>query len=244
MCCQITQAQSGNYKAGDTLHVFTANGLKLRTQNSPSSPAIITMKLGDEVVVENTFQFDSKYAQTIEGFAGNWIKVKYDTLTGFAFDGFLSNLPVPKMDFRKIKEGENDMGAKGVALIDQYISTEFITIGEPAEFYDSHCGKGGFLVQVQQLNKGFTKITHYGWEGGGTELVMPDVRLAEVKNLLLLLGDRYGYDLKQTEWLRAFLKNIPPLGESQESDYLEVKRYPAKLNSGNTWAIVFSLFTS
>ena len=94
---QSAQAQQPNYQAGDTLNVFTIGGLKLREGYSLSSQVLASMKLGEKVVVQSVFQTDRTYYQVIEGFTGHWVEIKYDTLVGFAFDGFLSALPVPRI---------------------------------------------------------------------------------------------------------------------------------------------------
>jgi Bacterial SH3 domain len=88
LLAEIGYSQQVSYKIGDTLNVFTIGGLKLREGTSLSSRVLTSMKLGDKVVVKNVFQHDPEYFQIIEGFTGHWVRIKYDTLEGFAFDGF------------------------------------------------------------------------------------------------------------------------------------------------------------
>ena len=73
---KTASSQQETYKVGDTLNVFTIGGLKLRAEALLSSRAFASMKLGEKVVVQDVFQIGTKYFQTIESFAGHWVKVK------------------------------------------------------------------------------------------------------------------------------------------------------------------------
>ncbi len=101
---QFCFSQQANYQIGDTLKVFTLGGVRLREGVTISSEVLATMKLGDKVVVLDHFNFDNKHLQTIEGFKGHWIQVQFDTIKGYAFDGFLSSLPIPQTDLIKKEE--------------------------------------------------------------------------------------------------------------------------------------------
>ncbi|MBN8683997.1 MAG: SH3 domain-containing protein [Chitinophagales bacterium] len=98
---ETVYSQQEAYKEGDTLSVFTIGGLKLRADALLSGKVLASMKLGEKVVVQEVFLRNKQYSQTIEGFAGHWVKVKYDTLEGYAFDGFLSSLPIPRENLIK-----------------------------------------------------------------------------------------------------------------------------------------------
>lgn len=252
-------SQQASYKIGDTLNVFTIGGLKLREGTSLSSRVLASMKLGDKVVVKNVFQNDSKYFQNIEGFAGHWVRIKYDTLEGFAFDGFLSSLPIPRQNLikkeEKIKtkeEIEMDSHYQGQEIesaLQEYIKTEFYPICEPVEYYNGSDGEEFHILEIQKLNRGFTRIHHGGGEGWGTELLMPEIRLSEIKNLIILLAHRSGVENNLFEEVKSAVKKIPEEKRSfqeilsLEMFWIKVKFYPS---DGNIlkWAIEFDCASS
>lgn len=211
---QSAQAQQPNYQAGDTLNIFTIGGLKLREGHSLSSRVLASMKLGEKVVVQSVFQTDLKYYQVIEGFTGHWVKIQYDTLVGFAFDGFLSALPVPRENIISkenrglINENNSYRGQQIEKAFQEYIQQEFVPVCEPVDYYNGFDGEGTHAMQLQKLSRDFTVIHHGGWEGWGTELIMPKVRLSEIKNLIILLAYRSGADRTLFEEVKSAVKNI------------------------------------
>lgn len=252
-------SQQETYKVGDTLNVFTIGGLKLRAEALPSSRALASMKLGEKVVVQDVFQLDTKYFQTIEGFAGHWVKVKYDTLVGYAFDGFLSSLPIPCSNLvvkeEKIKtqaEIEADDPYQGQEMelaLQAYIKTEFLPICEPVEYYNGSDGEGFHHLKIQKISRGFTQINHSGWEGSGTELLMPGIRLSEIKNLIILLAYRSGIENNLFEAVKSAVKKMPEEKKafqeilSLEMFWIKVKSYPSGHNELK-WAIEFDCASS
>jgi len=249
---ETVYSQQEAYKVGDTLSVFTIGGLKLRADALLSGKVLASMKLGEKVVVQEVFLRNKQYSQTIEGFAGHWVKVKYDTLEGYAFDGFLSSLPIPRENLVKkddrIKtqaEIEADSHYRGQEIekaLKAYINREFPPICEPVEYYNGADGEGFHYLKIQKLSSGFTKISHSGCEGRGTELLMPEVRLSEVKNLIILLAYRSGIDNKLFEEVKSVIKRMPeekwPSREilSLEMFWIRIKNYPSD-NNGLKWSI-------
>lgn len=257
---QICSAQqTGNYKAGDTLRVFALSGLKLRDQNNLSGKVVATMKFGEAVVIEQTFQFDQNHSGTIEGFKGHWIKIKYGTLTGFAFDGFLSALPVPETRPTQVNEKElskEDMeleeqyrGQELEVALTAYIEKHFTKICDPVEYYNGSDGEGFQILQIQKLSRNFTEIKIGGWEGYGTELIMPDTRLSEVKNLILILANGCGLKDSILSELKNNLNALTDEGKalqevlSLDMFWLRIKRYPTQNNSLK-WSIEFDCASS
>ncbi len=245
-------AQRPNYRVGDTLKVFTLGGLKLREGIGLSSKVIGSMKLGSKVVVLNHFEAAQKYFQTIEGFSGHWIQVQYDTLIGYAFDGFLSALPLPnttpiKREIRKrtpeeleIEESHRGQGIE-TALI-KYIESKFQKVCDPVEYYNGEDGESYEMLYIQKISRGFTKIDRGGWEDSGTELVMPNVRLSEIKNLIILLAKGSSIDDATFEEVKGIVKNVSE--EKKEKQVviqfnlfvLLLKFYPSEHNELK-WAI-------
>jgi hypothetical protein len=246
-------AQRPNYQVGDTLKVFTMGGLKLREGIGLSSKVIGSMKLGSKVVVLDHFDAAQKYFQTIEGFSGHWIQVQYDTLIGYAFDGFLSALPLPnttpvKRAVRKrtpeeLEEDESHRGLGIETAFIKYIESMFQNVCDPVEYYNGADGESSESLYIQKISRGFTKIDRRGWENSGTELVMPNVRFSEIKNLIILLAK--GSDIDDAtfeEVKKGIVKNV-----SEEKKEMQVviqfelfvlllKFYPSEHNEFK-WAI-------
>ena len=256
---EIANSQEVTYKAGDTLNVFTIGGLKLRAEALLTGRVLASMKLGEKVVVQDVFQTDNKYFQTIEGFAGHWVKVKYDTLIGYAFDGFLSALPVPRENLMMKEEGiktkeeieaySHYQGQEMESALQEYIRTEFRPICEPVEYYNGSDGEGFHYLKIQKLSSGFTQIHHGGWEGWGTELLMPKVRLSEVKNLIILRAYRSGIDHKLFEEVKTEVKKIPEGKRAfqeilnLEMFWIKIKHYPGE-NNELKWSLEFDCASS
>ncbi len=87
---------------GSTLQVIAPSGLNLRTQPSMTADAILTMPHGAEVTL---LEFEKSEKLTrVEWVDGKWIKVAYNGVEGWAFDGFLTILNVPSHDLELTKE--------------------------------------------------------------------------------------------------------------------------------------------
>lgn len=249
-------SQNINYKVGDTLNVFTLGGLKIRDNPSLSGNVFCTMNLGEKVVVAEVLSGNS--AQVIEGFKGNWVKIKYKAFEGFAFDGFLSSLPIPKQglmkSFNEKRKGEVETDIsyqieKIFAALDAYIVEEFQSICEPVEYYNGADGESYEKLEIQKLSKGGTKITHIGWESDSEELLISHARLAEIKNLIVLLVERSGADSLLFNQIKNgvsdFTEDSP---EHQEVLHLEsiviwIKHYPSDFDA-NSWAMMFTYIGS
>lgn len=250
-------SQNINYTIGDTLNIFALSGLKMREEGNANGKVLSSMKFGEKVVVLDTFSTGNKGKQTIEGFAGRWIKVRYEAIEGYVFDGFLSALPVPKMNYKqnvekvKAKKGKNseEYASEIEDAFKEYMNTEFDTINEPFEFHNGYDGEGTHYMCIQKLNHKCVKIEHGGYESYGFDLEIIDGRLAEIKNLLLILGDRSGLDADVLEKLKNSLKKVSEKGTIiQEAlnlgDFqVGIKHYEIK-NQHHKWAITFNRVTS
>jgi hypothetical protein len=130
------------------------------------------------------------------------VQVLYDSKVGYAFDGFLSTLPIPDTNLMKNAEYNTSYegkiednpyrGQEMEVALNQYIKKEFYFVCDPVEYYNGSNGEGFEHLDIQKMNRGFTKIIHGGLEGMGTELLLPKIRLSEVKNLIILLAQRSG----------------------------------------------------
>lgn len=146
-----------NYSVQDSLNVFALSGLNMRSFHTAQSEKLINIPYGEVVVVENTFDFI--HHDTIDKRAGNWVKVRYEEKTGFVFDGYLSDLPLPD---REKKEWNVD------ARFLQYFKENFPQIRKPIilnEPYFDDAGRDGDSYKLMTLshNIQLKEIWEYDW---------------------------------------------------------------------------------
>ena len=146
-----------NYMEGAVLQVIAKSGLKLREEPSLNARVFTTMDWGDEVTVLNTMGFER--SQTIELVEGNWVYVSYQGFKGFAFDGFLSDLPLPASNFDLF----------------ELIELTYDVV----EYRDSVLSDLGSEQKVRIYENGFELRNFYSDGGTFTELVLPNTRLSE-----------------------------------------------------------------
>jgi hypothetical protein len=118
MLLQVSAFSILEYQSGDTLYVWAESGLNLRSQPQSSSDILQTIPFGEAVVAlqgknfydrrnNSTVIFDrSQFKKTNDQFTGVriegiWVKVQFQGIEGFVFDGYLSSYPHPNRD--KIK---------------------------------------------------------------------------------------------------------------------------------------------
>ncbi len=86
------------FTEGASVYVVAQSGLTLRELPDIKSRALEIINFGDVVTVLE--QPDSiTVTGKINWVEGRWIKVDYDGVQGYVFDGYLSDLPLPEYDF-------------------------------------------------------------------------------------------------------------------------------------------------
>jgi len=71
------------------------SGLKIRSAPNLNGQVLTVIPFGERVEVIGK----SSIEERIEWMSGNWIKVNYQGIEGYVFDGFVSKLPVPSFNF-------------------------------------------------------------------------------------------------------------------------------------------------
>lgn len=80
--------------------VLAHSGLSLRSIPKSNGQKITVIPFSESVtILEKT-----GIKESIEWMSGEWVKVRYDGYEGYIFSGFLSELPVPVMDYEMTKE--------------------------------------------------------------------------------------------------------------------------------------------
>jgi hypothetical protein len=188
-----TLVQGNNYEEGDTLNVFAESGLNLRLDGSITSKKIGLIPFGATVIVTNTFKFDEIYHDEIENLKGNWVQVRFDSLQGFVFDGFLSKLRIPDYPINEEECSE------GIGLIDTYLTKKYgldrYFINYPASKFTivDSVGEGGELAHdfYEEKVEGIGSYRfHRYYEGLGSEIIFKNIRESEVLNLARILIKR------------------------------------------------------
>jgi hypothetical protein len=155
------------YDYGDTLTCLAVSGLKIRSE--PGGNTVIgKVPLGGKVVVcPKPWGFPSGLLPyEAEGIKGSWVQVKFDQLTGFVFDGFLSKLPAPSLQHHNLKDYAKgcfrQSGTKNTYVYD----CEGLTLGDTLEFFTY---KGNFLVYKDR----------FGYESYSEELTIESISAEE-----------------------------------------------------------------
>jgi Bacterial SH3 domain len=243
--------QKVNYSEGDTLNVVAMSGLKLREKGNLNSKAISSMKFADKVIVLRVRPNEVTEKEIVEGFSGIWIKVKYGTSEGYAFDGFLSSLPILKSKYEK---NDNESGEQSYLymlelILKDYLNKEFYPVQEVIKYSNGIDGEQASSFIMQKLNKGLTMIKSGGWESGGFELQMTNTRLSEIKNLLIQIGNN---GIKTDEFYKKLKVNISKISEKginiqdlYQIDDFNIKIINAKCKADNlSWNITFDWVSS
>lgn len=233
--------QNITYSPGDTLYAYAFDGLKLRALPNITSEKIGLIEFGQTVeVISNNEK-------------GNWINIRYHDLTGYAFGDYLSKLPNSKLNqenlrfkfFDQNKEEDPYEGHQMEVELVNYIENNFVKACETAVFFEPRKGQGGQTTEITKLQNGYTKINTYGWEGHTLELVLPNSKISEIKNLILYIARKaivYQGTFKNIE---DSLQNINDYSDYQEilnlsMFWIRIKKYPEI----NTWSIEFSIAVS
>lgn len=174
----VLQAADNNYNPktyieGDVLKVNAKSGLLLREEPSLNARVFTKMKFGDEVRVLNTLNFDRQ--QTIELVEGNWVFVEFNGFKGFAFDGFLSDLPLPASTF--------DLFELIELTYDVIEQTDTIVSGQEKS--------------VSVYDNGFEINSFYGNGGEYKEVKLANTRIAEAYVMCVNTIPQFGEFMKR-----------------------------------------------
>ncbi len=96
----VLYAQVGMTTNPSMLEVTAASGLKMRVMPNLESEVLAIIPYSAKVqVVKNELSIEK--SMVIDYVSGKWVEVEYDGMQGYVFDGFLSHLPMPEMEWEK-----------------------------------------------------------------------------------------------------------------------------------------------
>jgi len=131
---------------------------------------ILTLKKGSEVQIQE--RSISKTITLPNGYNGNWIKIKYEQIRGYAFDAYLSKLkPINFVGRDEKGYWENDI------LHDWAVSIGKI---DSAEYENYGYGEGTYSMYNFNLKGGHKYIEHYHWEHFENEIQLQGLRPEEM----------------------------------------------------------------
>lgn len=163
-----TPLATDQYLAGSRLFVFTASGLTLRSTPDIKGAALQVIPYGG--MVEVLADPAGPVAFTTGNIAGRWTKLKFEENIGYAFDGYLSRLP---------------LNADKVRMED-YLRAVFkveSTVTVPPEKsildYEKTLFENGIVYETKM------------YEGGGSTSVMFPERITSFKEVFLLAKISY-----------------------------------------------------
>lgn len=162
---------------GTQLYVVANSGLTLRTAPSLSAESLGVIEFGSSVEVLN--QPDSiQHYDKMNWVEGKWLYVECDGVTGYMFDGYLSDLPMPIYEFEKCQ--------LDLDLIYPLESWAEINLGNS----ESDIVEAGVLKKVTDRFIGGEKLVRTQKDNDyKIELYLNDIRLMDAYHLLQSMID-------------------------------------------------------
>jgi hypothetical protein len=220
----LSQICKGNYSENDTLNVLAINGLNIRMAKSGQSSKIGNIKYGESVIIKNTFKFAHK--DTIERRTGNWIEINYKDKVGFVFDGYLSNLPVPKLV--DLEENEPYFRMRNYLSLNFQNLVKPIKIIEPYFDLDGKDGEG-FYVSVWTDNLKLKEKGGYEWFE--YSFYFEKARFAEIVSLFeIFISQSKGYKAEYKKSIKSYKPSKDLLSKSRKNS--EIKVFDFTLTDG------------
>ena len=169
---QIWATNDQGFVEGTQLYVMANSGLTLREAPNKDAEVLEVVDFGSVVHVLNQPDSVQSY-EMINWVEGQWLFVEYDGVTGYMFDGYLSDLPLPIYEFEKCQ--------LDLDLIYPLESWAEVNLGES----ESKVIEAGALKKITDQYLGGEKLVRSQKdETYKLELYLSDVRLMDAYHLL------------------------------------------------------------
>ena len=166
--------QANHFEDGKEVYVTAPSGLNMRTSPDKDAQVLYYLQYGDRVHV---VQYQSEdHPLRLDWIDGSWVKVSFEGVEGYVFDGYLSSLPVPKYDFELCKI---DMDV--VYPLESYFSHHF----GGATSYDTLINLENHKKVVEILSNGQRIVKTHKPGFYKLEIYMDHVRVTDLHNLIM-----------------------------------------------------------
>ncbi len=98
--------KANHFTDQETVYITAPSGLTLREAPNVNSRIVDVIPFGESVnVIIEDDEFEK--VERIDWIDGQWIKVEFEGMSGYVFDGFVSSLPVPMYEFELVDSDLN-----------------------------------------------------------------------------------------------------------------------------------------
>lgn len=210
-----------DYTIGEELFIVANSGLKLRNEPDFDAQVIAIMDFGEMVQVLNDSVSWNRYDR-VEWLDGHWVYVDYGGVKGYAFDGFLSTVPMPFFGYDAVNCEDLPI------LLESYISDisyqQYLDKEVEDESYIETV-TGPHTFGVSRSFPGDHHMSFYKTKNSTKTLLhLKDVRMSEALHIMLNLLDhcpdkrQIQEDLIYVEAVDGSIKRI----QTRSSDLLKI----------------------
>lgn len=183
---QLTEPDSGlgtRFKKGSKLRVFAVSGLNLRGKPDIRARTLKVVTYGEEVEVLHTLNGDAELQ--VDWIKGHWLYVRTREREGFVFDGYLSDLPVPRIGDENLQCRSREAFA---TLLKNYVIHYMESVGETVNrVVIADPGKSFHEQTILKLAGGHGFVFNQYFENASAELTLIGIRFTDAYNLVTAL---------------------------------------------------------
>lgn len=177
-CLFLSLVRGNNVIGEQYLHVCATSGLSLRTAPGLSSDVIMIIPHGEEVEV--LLREVDPLVETVEWTKGQWTYVSYLGTEGYVFDGFLTSLPLPELQFEQVVS-DLDLSTPLIAWA-EYRFNEILPVDTIL--------RDDVIKEVSVLDKGVILSKFSDGHGFRLNVQIDEIRIMDAYNLLLNMMDK------------------------------------------------------
>lgn len=163
-----------HFDTGQQLQVVAHSGLTMRLLPNANSEALKVIPFGEKVKIV-TEEMDTMVYQKIDWVSGNWVLISHEGDMGYVFDGFLSDLPLPTLDFELNPDDLNLF-----YTLDSWTEYQFNKKSQT----DTITSQTGTIKTIDYLEKGIKMTKVFADHYQKIDLEMEGVRLMDAYHLL------------------------------------------------------------
>lgn len=223
---------ANHFIEGEQLTIYATSGLKLRSIPSVQGKVLAIMNFGETVTVSIKDTISKTKNDQFGWVKGQWVRVEYRGIEGYAFDGFLSHLPFQSLFFESVE-------CQDLAFIlAQYANFNFKDVADeeliPLNKFTKDCKD---YKSIRYLDNDNYLIQHFYKDAYESELILSDCRMMDAYNLTLALLEL----CPENEYLKdSFIFKKESTGDiheiiSKSDDLIKIIKIP-----GNKISIKFS----